>query len=261
MPSPRSLDVIISTSNALCDWLREDLQRIPSQDGAHIGQQPLRSDEHTVSWQCHLVTAGSPIYGGTVIAVEARSRYTLLLPFERVPSREQLEKALLQRWIKEVSYMAVTLAAVADPQMEAIFEQFLRCPITLYWYRNDDPALNESLHVAEQALKDTLSEYRLEVLDEVETSSVGLHLNRLLNRGNVNASAPQPHSPYERFLADALFRFARGLAETVYPDTPDGDFPNPYTNPVAPLQPDDLSLEKVISMADFLRKRARNPVK
>ena len=40
--------------------------------------------------------------------------------------------------------------------------------------------------------------------------------------------------PDMRILNDGLFRFARGLADMSYPDTPAGDFPNPHQPVIAP---------------------------
>lgn len=248
------MNVILSVSDALHQWMGLELAHIPSMGGQLPGAQVLLSDEQSISWQCHVIFPTASLSDGMLVAVEARSHYTVLLPFHEIPSREQLEKTLLQQWIKQVAYMAAKLELIADQDMENLFTQFLQHPITVYWYRNSDPCLAEHLDFAEQSLHHTLQSYRLESLDIDEAISLGLHINHLLEKGQLKTRQRAPESPYDRFLADALYRFGHGLARSRYPGVPAGDFPNPYLSHVHVPTPDG---GKVLSMAEYLRNRPR----
>ena len=61
-----------------------------------------------------------------------------------------------------------------------------------------------------------------------------------------------------RMVDDWLFRFARGLSEWEYPQTPDGDFPNPF--PAAATvtgQEAPLAVPNNVVSLDEVRKRKK----
>ncbi|WP_422466715.1 hypothetical protein [Endozoicomonas sp. ALC013] len=52
--------------------------------------------------------------------------------------------------------------------------------------------------------------------------------------------------PMSRMVDDWLFRFARGLSEWAYPQTPDGNFPNPFPAAAATV----IGLESSLALPD-----------
>jgi hypothetical protein len=251
------VNVILSISNALAKWLKLELPRIPSADGKNIGTQPLRSDEQSVAWQCHIVDPRR--YHGyrtaMIIAVEAQSRYTILLPVNIRLSQEELEKLLITRWAKEIVHLAVEAGEIENEQVEEIFEQFLLSPIHIQWYRNTDLSINGHVSDAEQWVLQTLEEYKLDQLDEIEAITLGAHINRMYKRVKTGGVRSAPFVPTKRFLSDALYRFGKTLSPWRYAHTPAGNYPNPYHKP--PTQPPvkNTTDDNVLSMAEFLRKR------
>lgn len=251
------MNVLLSVSNALAKWLKQELPRIPSADGKSIGTQPLHSDEQSVAWQCHIVNPKRyPGYRtAMIIAVEAQSRYTILLPVESRLSQEELEKLLITRWAKEIVHLAVEAGEIENEQVEEIFEQFLLSPIHIQWYRNTDLSVNGHVSDAEQWVLQTLEEYKLDQLDEIEAITLGAHINRMYKRVKTGGVRSAPFVPTKRFLSDALYRFGKTLSPWRYAHTPAGDYPNPYEKTVTQRKATDPAENNVVSMDEFLRKR------
>ncbi|WP_375058464.1 hypothetical protein [Zobellella sp. DQSA1] len=240
------MEITIAASNALAKWLRLDLLRLPSPDGKRIGTQPLTTGFSRVSWQCHLVEHGRlPLRRHhTVIAVEAHSRYALLLPFEAPPDPAELESILLERWGNEALHLALESGAVSDDELPLMVERFFGEAWEIHWVNNSDPSINGHVTDAAQWLKSTLAHEGMDHLDDNHCYGLGLHINQQYKRVGGNRS--QPFRPVIRLLDDALFRFGRGLAATSYPDTPVGDFPCPYS--------DRPARNNVVRLADFRRR-------
>lgn len=248
------MNVIISASKALNDWLELDLPRLPATEGHHLGRQRLHSDEATLSWQCHILRSGRDMGPALCIAVEAHSRYTILLPFETRPDQEGLEKALLHRWAKEMVHHALETGQIEDDMVERVFEQFLLSSIDFYWFKNSDPSVMAHVTDAEQWVLQTLAKYGIEQLDEMEALTLGLHINKMFKRTRNQNKESVRFYPVERFLADGLYRFAHSLSAGRYLQTPAGDYPNPYATPIAKKTLPDGSSATVISLADYQRK-------
>ena len=240
------MEILIAASNALAKWLRLELPRLPSPDGKRIGTQPLTTGFGRVSWQCHLVEHGRP--GGlrhyTVIAVEAHSRYALLLPFFEPPTQAELESMLLERWGNEALHLALESGAVNDDELPLMVTRFFAEDRRITWVNNNDPSINGHITDAGEWLKSTLAHEELDYLDDNHCYGLGLHINQQYKRVGGNRS--RPFRPVIRLLDDALFRFGQGLAVDCYPDTPVGDFPCPY--------PDRPVRDNVVRLADFRRR-------
>lgn len=250
------MQIVISATNAFAKWLKIELPRIPSPDGKRIGTQPLESSEQTLAWQCHVVRAHSRAVSGTVIAVEARSRYTLLIPLDGPPSAAEFEKMLRRRWANELVHLMLTHGVFGEEAVPELFRQFNATPMDFQWFRNTDLSVNGHVADAEQWVKQAFEEYGIRRLDEGEAMGLGKHINQFFKRVKVNGKKGEPFYPVTRLIDDGLFRFAKGLAQNPFPDTPPGDFPSPYRelgprrqHPVPP------SGENVVSLADYLRRK------
>ncbi|OIN04331.1 hypothetical protein [Oceanisphaera psychrotolerans] len=222
------MDIFISASNALTNWLGVTLPKIPSPDGKRVGTQPLSTGFARVSWQCHLVEHGNK--GArrhhTVIAVEAYSRYAILLPFSLRPTQDELEQVLLERWGNEALHLALESGAINDDELPLMTDNYLTQPRQVHWFNNNDLSVNGHVADAGQWLKQTLTHEGLDYLDDNHCYGLGLHINQRHKKAGSNR-APS-FRPVVRLLDDALFRFGSGLAAASYPDTRVGDFPCPY---------------------------------
>ncbi|MGL6160875.1 SEC-C metal-binding domain-containing protein [Microbulbifer sp.] len=228
MSSEQPLTVVISATKALEKWLGREIPRMPSPDGKRIGTQPLVTDSRTVSWQCHVIEnkPGSGLY--TAIAVEAHSRYTILLPFEGRASLKEFWAALEKNWSEQLVHHMREGGFIEKAQARKVFEKFLHSPLKVHCYRNTDLSVNGHVTDAEQWVKESFEEYGIDRFEREEACGVGMHINQMFKRAKNPEGVQETFYPVPRFLADGLYRFTRGLATADFPGTPRGDYPNPY---------------------------------
>ncbi|MDX1266776.1 MAG: hypothetical protein R3311_05385 [Oceanisphaera sp.] len=243
------MDIIISASNALTKWMQLTLPRLPSPDGKRIGTQPLSTGFAQVAWQCHLLEHGNKRGARyhTVIAVEAYSRYAILLPFTQPPTQVELEKVLLERWGNEALQLALNSGAINDDELPLMADCFAGQACHTRWVNNTDLSINGHVADAGQWVQQTLTHEGMEYLDDNLCYGLGMHINQLYK--TVGGQRSNAFRPMVRLLDDALFRFGTGLAATSYPDTRVGDFPCPY--------PDELVRNNVVQLAQYRRRQAR----
>jgi hypothetical protein len=251
------MNILISSTNAFAKWLKLDLPRIPSPDGKKIGVQSLESNRRTVSWQCHLIKnlgkRGSYCREGpyTVIAVEAYSRYTLLIPFEAPPTQTEFELTFEWRLGEEIIPLMIESGAITEMDIEAVLQQYKQTERTYSWFKNTDLSVNGHVSDAEAWVRQTLEEYDLIEMDDAECISLGMHINKMFKR---SGSPKQKFYPVARMVDDAIYRFARGLSEFNYPDTPGGDFPCPYVDDEQILPRRIKPTNNVVSLADYKKR-------
>ncbi|EJL6415312.1 hypothetical protein NMS10_003126 [Vibrio cholerae] len=65
----------LSATNALNNWLKADFKRLPAGEGKQAGVNKLRSDDTTMSWQVHLIENRYRSLEKTLIVCEANSRF------------------------------------------------------------------------------------------------------------------------------------------------------------------------------------------
>lgn len=243
------MDIIISSSNALSKWMQLTLPRLPSPDGKRIGIQPLVTGFTQVAWQCHLLEHGSKqrVRYHTVIAVEAYSRYAILLPFTQPPTQPGLENVLLERWGNEALQLALDSGAINDDELPLMADCFANQSCHIRWFNNNDLSINGHIADAGQWLKQTLLHEGMDYLDDNHCYGLGMHINQL--HKTAGGQRGKAFRPVIRLLDDALFRFGTGLAATSYPDTRVGNFPCPY--------PDKPAHNNVVQLAQYRRRVTR----
>lgn len=228
MTENRPVTVVISATKALEKWLGREIPRMPSADGKRVGTQPLVTDSHTVSWQCHVVEnrPGSGLY--TVIAVEAHSRYAILIPFDRRPTLKEFWIELERAWGEQLVHLMCKGGLIEEAQVKEVFHQFLHGSLEAHWYRNTDLSVNGHVADAEQWVKQSCEHYGVDRLDKEQAFDLGLHINEMFKRAKNAHGVQETFYPITRFLADGLYRFARGLAKPGLSGAREGDYPNPY---------------------------------
>ncbi|MFP2767809.1 hypothetical protein [Oceanisphaera sp. KMM 10153] len=243
------MNIIISASNALSKWMQLTLPRLPSPDGKRIGTQPLTTGFAQIAWQCHLQEHGGKagLRYHTAIAVEAYSRYAILLPFAQPPTQVELEKALLERWGNEALQLALDSGAINDDELPLMVDCFASQTCHTRWFNNNDLSINGHVADAGQWLKQTLTHEGMDYLDDNHCYGLGMHINQLYK--TVGGQRAKAFRPVVRLLDDALFRFGAGLAASSYPDTRVGDFPCPY--------PDRPEHNNVVQLAHYRRRALR----
>lgn len=206
------LNIIFSVSNALCKWLKLNLPRMVSVEGKQVGVHPLVTNEETISWQCHVIFTDSWRERETVIAVEARSRFTLLLPFDIVPTQSELEQAICEKWANELVGLMIKHGDINREQVPRVFTQFHQRVQDIQWFRNMDLSVNGHVSDAEQWVTQTLADRGLDALDDELASDLAWHINSMEKRAKDKQGKKRVCFPPALFVEDGLFRFASKLS-------------------------------------------------
>lgn len=239
---PQQYPVIISASNALCKWLRISPAAPAATADPHSGHATIATDATQIAWQCHVIHPQGWHGMATVIAVEARSRATLLLPFERPPTQDEFESALCALWADVVVSAALEHALISRDVVPRLFARFHEGIGDIQWLRNTDPAMSGNIRDAEHCIKLTLTDRSLHALDDELAVELALQLNsRML------PAASGRVIPLQHLVEDGLFRFGAGIL-------PDAALPSPFG-----AQTDDsaaqLPPEPALSLQDFSARR------
>lgn len=252
----RPVNFIISASKAFTKWMKIDLPRIPSPDGKRIGRQPINSDETTLSWQVSAVDLAP--YGPrvvperTIIAVEAYSRYCIIIPGVHPMPQDAFEKMLMERWAHEAATLTIEGQALFESQLPVLYEQFDQTPKHFDWFQNSDISVSGHVTDTEQWVKSYIDEYHYSLLNQDNATNLALHINKQRKK----AGKHNRFYPVARMLDDVLYRFAKGLSPNSFPGAPNHCFPNPYPTmrnaPAAPRArtPSNDPLVPDISMPD-----------
>lgn len=238
------MNLIFSLTHSMVRWLKVSLPRLPSHDGKRIGTQILHTDTRQVAWQCHVLTHG-PQYNPyfTVVAMEAHSRYVILLPFSAAPTRAEFEQVLLERWGNEALHLALASGALHDDELPLMVEAFTHHPCQSQWVSNTDLSIQGHISDAASWLMDTLEQEGLDFLDDNHCYALGMHINQLKKK--IGGRSTQSFLPVVRLMEDTLYRFGDGLSEREYPNTKVGNFPCPYPAPP--------KADNVVQLADYRR--------
>ncbi len=223
------MNVLISATNAFCEWMKLDLPRIPSPDGKRIGTQSIVTDANTVSWQVHAVQRRDALKGSTrdVIAVEARSRYAIVFSNPVFETEQDFINELEQRWCLESVHMSVDSGAITEDLVEPMINRFHQIPMELIWVRNTDLSVNAHVSDTEQWLQSYYEKYGVNTLNQEQEFELGVHVNQFHKKVKV-PNGYEKFYPMSRMLDDWLYRFANSLSQWDYPNTSEGDFPSPY---------------------------------
>lgn len=244
--------IVFSASTALAKWLELDAPRLPSPDGKQVGTQPIVTNERQISWQCHVIENRSRTGLYTVIAVEAYSRYVLLMPFPGRPRIEDLENEILRRWANEMLNLMIVSGEVDEVDVDLVIEKFLDLDKPMKWVRNTDLSVQGHASDAGRWVEETLNKEGKKFLDDESAIGLGLHINQFRKKAKGPNGKKETFYPMERMLEDALYRFGDGLANARYSQTRRGDFPNPYLGLNKPPIDANLPLpDNVVSIESY----------
>lgn len=213
----------LSASRALSSKVKSSLgyepPRMASADGKNIGTQSLHSDARDVYWQCQYVRAFYGARHGAVIAVEAFSRYTLLLPFNEPLTASRVEAALIQRWIEDWLHWRIATgmhAMTSNPVSHAN----LLCIDGAHWHTNTDLSINGHVADAEIWLRQDMADRRVSDLSEAHARELGLYLNQTERRAPKGQGSAGRFIPYQRLLTLSDAIEARSNRPTTASDAP-----------------------------------------
>lgn len=200
---------ILSTSNALCKWLKLDLPCFPVEAHQQPRITPLATNDETISWQCLVIFTDSWRERATVIAVEAHSRFTLLLPFDVKPTQAQVEQRLCECWGEELVSLMIKYGDVSRDQAPRIFTRFHERTQQIEWVRNTDLSVNGHVNDAEQWVKEVLADRGLDALDDDLALDVAWTINTQEKRAKQSNGKKRIFYPPALFVEDGMFRFVQ----------------------------------------------------
>ena len=221
------MKIQISASNALCKWMKLDLARITSVDGKRIGTQTITTDAETLAWQCHVIKNNAQSHHGTVIAVEARSRYVMIFPDLAPPTQAEFEEMFLGRLFIEMVNLMLHSGSIEESVADIVTSQFLSETEGFCWFKNTDLSVNGHVSDTESWIRQSGENNDVTAYNDDEAYGLSMHINEMRKR-IAKEGRNGRFVPVVRMLEDTLFRFAKGLARDSYPDTPNGHFPSPY---------------------------------
>ena len=236
------MQIIFSANKAMVRWLAES-QALPvmtastlssaaiadKEQSTIIGTVPLLSDNEQSSWQCSAMEHPASDERYTVIMVEAYSRYSIIIPYQSRPSLHTLETDFIARCLEDMTRFAVASGRLRRDQVNQLFQQFMSHKRDFHWYQNCDMSVHSHIVDAECSLMNML----VDAGESYLSTGRAEEMAQYLNAGDRTAAKGQTASldsflPVERFLQDALYRFAQGMAEEPYAVNVAGDFANPY---------------------------------
>ncbi|PKH23570.1 hypothetical protein CIG19_09040 [Enterobacterales bacterium CwR94] len=191
--------VVFSMSRALLTWLDIKLPWMPQENSKRRGMETLTSDESVVSWQCDIYPLSKRDV--LIIAMEAHSRYSVLIPFTNPVPMDTLLSEILACWEGHFAAMAVNLDIVEEELAVALFMGFRSQDFHLECYQNSDRSLQgyirENFYQIDNLLEDNVEPMTSDYIHylEEELNSSPRHL-----LGRVQSE--------HRFLKSNLLRFA-----------------------------------------------------
>jgi hypothetical protein len=249
------MKIQISASNALCKWMKLDLDRITSIDGKRIGTQTITTDAETLAWQCHVLKNDSKAYHGTIIAVEARSRYVMIFPNLTAPTQAEFEAQFLERLLIEMVNLMLHRGAIEESVADIVASEFTTQEKEFCWFKNTDLSVNGHVSDTESWIRQSGDNNDVTAYNDDEAYGLSMHINEM-RKGIAKEGRNSRFVPVERLLDDALFRFAKGLAQNSYPDTPNGHFPSPYPKPIAVNKQEPKEIpDNVVCLTSFRQQK------
>ncbi|ACS83942.1 DUF6933 domain-containing protein [Musicola paradisiaca] len=219
------MKLFFSVSNKLAKFLRLDAPRLSGPDGQQPGVQPTVTHSTQISWQLDLIVLDDE---WLVVAVEAYSRYTLVIPYVLRPDWHEVEADFKEQWLQHLlSWMH--MAGVVDEEWQA--RQVATGVAALeetVCYRNRDMSIGGHLSDIQLWLRTYLEERRPKRFKQRQVWEFCDYINQLSRRVGGQRRQQGMFLPAERFLTDGLYRFASGLNLASSADGGPANFPNPH---------------------------------
>ncbi|WP_075183315.1 hypothetical protein [Pantoea sp. 1.19] len=199
--------VIFSMSRSLLKWLGCALPAMPVPEGELKGRVKLTSDRQQVCWQCELYQLSERDF--LVIAMEANSRFSLLLPFTNPVPLDTLLGELLSNWESHLVAMAINVGIVEEARATDLCIGFRQQDFYLECFQNVDLSVNG--HINENC-------YLIDSYDPPDGHALPqdfvLFMEEVLNETPRRSKREKAVIWSEaRFLKDGLLRFGSDIVE------------------------------------------------
>lgn len=232
------MKLLLSFSNKLTRYLQLDLPRQGSTKAKDIGKQTLNSDADTFAWQCHLVENGGATSSRSIVAVEAHSRYCIIIPITLQLEQEDLIQQLNYRWSTEMAMFILDDPEAPIDDIEELADALLEVVTDVEIIKNTDLSISGHITDIKSWIQDYCQQHELQMLNDRHSVNLAMHLNELQKTAKDQAGSKQRFVPLPRFVDMGLVML-EDESETEAPEH-------------QPTQPAQTAT--VINLADYRRK-------
>jgi hypothetical protein len=239
LPSGHIMSLFFSLSKAMTALTASAPPRLAANDAGRPGMQAIVTHSTQISWQWQALKLDAenaePIRGTRydtghwlVMAIEAYSRYTLMMVYRQAPAWHQVEDDFNRLWLEQM-LTVMNGAGVAQAQTAADhIARELKLLGKGRCVQNLDPSIGGHIRENHKWIWAYLRDNQPEHFATGQALELSQYLNHLPRKIKTPDGSKTEFLPYERFLLDSLYRFASGLCQHTIPSTRNGNFPNPH---------------------------------
>ncbi len=166
-----------SATNAMNNWLKEDLPHMPNEQGKQAGIHSLYSDNKRFSWQLHIIDNDCSASYKTIIACEAFSRFTVFFAVHKAMTKE----TLTSRFKRDLQYALVDCIEYYQllPKRNVMYliDELSQLTLDTHWAKNTDLSVNGHISDAGLWVGKTLQDRSLQELSPELASELAVYLN------------------------------------------------------------------------------------
>ena len=205
------MKLMFSISNQLVKLCKLDLPRLTDANGENPGVQPLVTNGVQCGWQFHVVRDE---FCWLVFAMESYSRYSVVMPYTLKPDWSEILSDFDMLWLEHMlAWFRMGGFVRTDEQIAEVVRQFIAKP-TAECHRNLDMSINGHLGDAKLWLEAYKRDVKPRFFDSKHAWRFCKMLNQETKRVNKQRRKGAEFVPFERFLDDNLYRYAKGLLRT-----------------------------------------------
>lgn len=177
----RVMQVTFHASKPMTRFLKKrsgvELTRLPCEDLALVGRVPLQSSPLHVAWQLHIIQTNRDHGDQVLLAMEAFSRYQILIPVTWTMGMREIESTLMHRWLEELLILKVGNPYCGADITGTVLAQLLNRPPQPAWVANMDLSISGHLSDTDQWIASELHQKRRSILRDDHARDLAWYLN------------------------------------------------------------------------------------
>lgn len=154
------------------------LDRLPCDDPKLVGRVPLMSSPLHVAWQLHVVETNRDHKDQVIIAMEAFSRYVILIPVTwKLRVLSDLEATVMDRWLEELMLLKASNPQWGNDITGTVLSALIIDTPQPEWLTNTDLSINGHMTDTDHWIASELHHRRRSVLQEQDARDLAWYLN------------------------------------------------------------------------------------
>lgn len=175
------MNLTLHASKAMARFIKKrskvEIERLPCDVPALVGRVPIQSSPVNLAWQLHVIQTNRDYNDQVILAMEAFSRYQILIPVTWDMGLKEVEAILLERWMEELLLLKATNPYLGNDMTGTVMGELLTKPPTIQWVTNTDLSINGHLADTDQWVASELSRKRSSILRDGDARDLGWYLN------------------------------------------------------------------------------------